>query len=211
MSLIKKLFGKLKSAVFGGNIYNTTEFAGAFGDLGTLIPFVTGYIVVAKLDPVGILVSLGILKIFVGLYFKTPVPIQPMKAIGAAAISNPGSITQGMIWGSGIFSALVWILMAITGAVSWLKKITAKPVMRGIMLGLGLSFAINGLKMMSGQWIIAAIAMIVAFLLLTNKYVPAMLVLLSNCPTVPCSSATGHPARVSGLARAGKPVPALCV
>lgn len=161
-----------------GNLYNATELAGAFGDLGTLIPFVVGYIVVAKLDPVGILVSLGILKIFVGLYFKTPVPIQPMKAIGASAIANPGTVSPGMIWGSGIFSALVWILMAVTGAVSWLNKITAKPVMRGIMLGLGISFAIEGVKMMSGQWVVAVIGMIIAFLLLTNKRFPAMLVLL---------------------------------
>ncbi len=178
MHLTVKPFVKLKSVIFGGNIYNTTEFAGAFGDLGTLIPFVVGYIVVNKLDPVGILVSLGILKIFVGLYFKTPVPIQPMKVIGAAAISNPGSITQGMIWGSGIFSAGIWIILAVTGAITWLSKITAKPVIRGIMLGLGLSFVIEGLKMMSGQWIIAAAGLIITFLLLTNKRLPAMLVLL---------------------------------
>ncbi len=168
----------LKRAIFGGKVYNTTEFAGAFGDLGTLIPFVVGYIVVNKIDPVGILVSLGILKIFVGLYFKTPVPIQPMKAIGAAAIANPGTVTQGMIWGSGLFSALIWILLAVTGAITWLSKITPKPVIRGIMLGLGISFIIEGLKMMSGQWVIAAVAMVIAFLLLTNKRLPAMLVLL---------------------------------
>jgi len=178
MELSAKSFASIRKAIFSGNIYNTTELAGAFGDLGTLIPFVVGYIVVNKLDPVGILVSLGILKIFVGLYFKTPVPIQPMKAIGASAISNPGSVTPGMIWGAGIFSAVVWIILAVTGAVSWLNKITAKPVMRGIMLGLGISFAIEGLKMMSGQWVIAVVAMIIAFLLLTNKHLPAMLVLL---------------------------------
>lgn len=169
----------IKKAIFGGNIYNTTEFAGAFGDLGTLIPFVIGYIVVNKIDPVGILISLGIVKIFVGLYFKTPVPIQPMKAIGAAAISNPGSISQGMIWGSGLFSAIIWMLMAVTGAISWLSKITAKPVIRGIMLGLGFSFIIEGLKMMGGQWVIAVAAMAIAFLLLASKRLPAMLVLLS--------------------------------
>jgi hypothetical protein len=178
MDLSAKSFASIRKTIFSGNIYNTTELAGAFGDLGTLIPFVVGYIVVNKLDPVGILVSLGILKIFVGFYFKTPVPIQPMKAIGASAISNPGSVTPGMIWGAGIFSAVVWIILAVTGAVSWLNKITAKPVIRGIMLGLGISFAIEGLKMMSGQWVIAVIAMVIAFLLLTNKHLPAMLVLL---------------------------------
>ena len=36
----------------------------------------------------GILVAFGLFKIVVGLYFKTPVPVQPMKAIGAAAIAG---------------------------------------------------------------------------------------------------------------------------
>jgi len=169
---------KSRFSFLKGNVYNLSELAGAFGDLGTLVPFVVGYIVVAKLDPVSILVTLGILKIFVGLYFKTPVPIQPMKAIGAAAIANPNTVTPGMIYGSGIFSAIVWILMAVTGAVTWLNKITAKPVMRGIMLGLGISFAIQGVNMMVTQWVVALCAMVIALLLLTNKRIPAMLVLL---------------------------------
>lgn len=177
MTLLSRTAVAIKR-VTGGNVYNASEFAGAFGDLGTLIPFVVGYIVVNKIDPVGILVSLGILKIYVGLYFKTPVPIQPMKAIGASAIANPQSISAGMIWGSGLFSALIWIVLALSGAATWLNKITAKPVMRGIMLGLGLSFVIDGLKMMSSQWIVAIIALLIAFLLLTSKRLPAMLVLL---------------------------------
>lgn len=36
-----------------GNDYNKMEFAGAFGDLGTLIPFVVGYITLNKMDPLG--------------------------------------------------------------------------------------------------------------------------------------------------------------
>ena len=36
-----------------GNDYNRMEFAGAFGDLGTLIPFVVGYITLNKMDPLG--------------------------------------------------------------------------------------------------------------------------------------------------------------
>ena len=74
-----------------GNDYNKMEFAGAFRDLGTLIPFVVGYITLNKMDPLGILVAFGVFKIFVGLYFKTPVPIQPMKAIGGMAIAHAGS------------------------------------------------------------------------------------------------------------------------
>jgi predicted benzoate:H+ symporter BenE len=162
-----------------GNDYNKMEFAGAFGDLGTLIPFVVGYITLNKMDPLGILVAFGVFKIFVGLYFRTPVPIQPMKAIGGMAISHAGSITQGMIWGSGIFTGLFWLLMGLTGAINWIEKITTKPVVRGIMLGLGLSFVVEGLGMMREIPWIAIGGIIITLFLLNSKRFPAMLCLLA--------------------------------
>jgi MFS superfamily sulfate permease-like transporter len=161
-----------------GNEYNKMEFAGAFGDLGTLIPFAVGYITLNKMDPLGILVAFGMFKIFVGLYFKTPIPIQPMKAIGGMAISHAGTITPGMIWGSGIFTGLFWLFMGLTGAVTWIEKVTTKPVVRGIMLGLGLSFITEGLSMMKGHPLIAIGGIVLTFFLLDNRRVPAMLVLL---------------------------------
>ena len=162
-----------------GNDYNKMEFAGAFGDLGTLIPFVVGYITLNKMDPLGILVAFGVFKIFVGLYFRTPVPIQPMKAIGGMAIAHPGSITPGMIWGSGVFTGLFWLLMGFTGAITWIEKITTKPVVRGIMLGLGLSFVVEGLSMMKGTPWIAIGGVMITLLLLNSKRFPAMLCLLA--------------------------------
>ncbi len=161
-----------------GNSYNKMEFAGAFGDLGTLIPFVVGYITLNKMDPLGILVAFGLFKIFVGLYFRTPIPIQPMKAIGGMAISHAGTITPGMIWGAGIFTGLFWLLMGLTGAITWIEKITTKPVVRGIMLGLGLSFIMEGLGMMRAQPVLAIGGVVITLLLLSSKRFPAMLVLL---------------------------------
>jgi len=162
-----------------GNDYNRMELSGAFGDLGTLIPFVVGYITLNKMDPLGILVAFGIFKIFVGLYFRTPVPIQPMKAIGGMAIAHAGSITPGMIWGSGIFTGLFWLLMGITGAITWIEKVTTKPVVRGIMLGLGLSFVVEGLGMMRGGPLSAIGGVLITLLLLNSKRFPAMLCLLA--------------------------------
>src|SRR4029453_1676973 len=95
----------------GGNVYNLQELAGAFGDLGTLIPFLVGYITISKMDPVGVLVGFGLFKISVGLYFKTPIPIQPMKAIGTAATSHAGALTAGAIWAAGLFTGVFWLLM----------------------------------------------------------------------------------------------------
>src|SRR4030043_203460 len=161
-----------------GNDYNKMEFAGAFGDLGTLIPFVVGYITLNKMDPLVILVAFGLFKIFGGLYFRTPVPIHPMKAIGGMAIAHSGTITHGMIWGSGIFTGLFWLLMGLTGAITWIEKITTKRVVRGIMLGLGLSFVVEGLGMMRGQPLFAVGGVIITLLLLNSKRFPAMLILL---------------------------------
>lgn len=161
-----------------GNDYNKMELAGAFGDLGTLIPFIVGYITLNKMDPLGILVAFGIFKIFVGLYFRTPVPVQPMKAIGGMAIAHAGSMTPGMIWGSGIFTGLFWLLMGITGAITWIEKVTTKPVVRGIMLGLGLSFIVEGLGMMKAQPLLAIGGAVITLLLLNSRRFPAMLVLL---------------------------------
>jgi MFS superfamily sulfate permease-like transporter len=160
------------------NDYNRMEFAGAFGDLGTLIPFVVGYITLNKMDPLGVLVAFGIFKIFAGLYFRTPVPIQPMKAIGGMAIAHAGTITHGMIWASGIFTGIFWLLMGLTGAITWIEKITTKPVVRGIMLGLGLSFIVEGLRMMREEPLFAIGGVIIILFLLANKRFPAMLALL---------------------------------
>jgi MFS superfamily sulfate permease-like transporter len=162
----------------GGNDYNLQELAGAFGDLGTLIPFLVGYITISHMDPVGVLVGFGLFKILVGLYFKTPVPIQPMKAIGTAAISHAGALTAGAIWAAGLFTGVFWLIMGLTGAVTWIAKLTSRPVIHGIILGLGLSFILEGVRMMETNPALALSAAALTFLLLSHEHIPTMLVLL---------------------------------
>lgn len=161
------------------NRYDVQEVAGAFGDLGTLIPFVIGYITLNRMDPAGILVAFGVFKLWAGLYFRTPVPIQPMKAIGTAAITHAGTITPGAIWTSGLFTGVVWFALGLTGAVTWIAKITRRPVVQGIVLGLGLGFMLEGVKMMQGDLLLAVLVVPLTFLLLARPHVPAMLVLLA--------------------------------
>lgn len=161
------------------NAYNVRELAGAFGDLGTFIPFLVGYLTVSKMDPIDVLVAFGIFKIFVGLYFRTPVPIQPMKAIGTAAITHPGLIAPGAILASGLFTGALWLLLGVTGAVTWIARITSRPIVQGLVLGLGLSLILEGVKLMEGDWLLAVAAMALTFVLLSYERVPAMLALLA--------------------------------
>jgi hypothetical protein len=112
----------------GKNRYDHLELAGAFGDLGTLIPFVVGYIAVMKVDPLGILFMLGLSQILGGLFYKTPMPVQPMKAIGGAAIASGGTMSLGMIFRAGGFAMWTMGTAFLTGVVlyqvlqrGWLK------------------------------------------------------------------------------------------
>lgn len=158
------------------NLYNQMEWAGAFGDIGTLIPFVVAYITIVKINPLGLLFMFGITLMASGFYYRTPIPIQPMKAIGAAAIA--GGISPAALFGSGLTTGLFWLLAGLTGAIRPIAKLATKPVVRGIMLGLGLSFMVDGVHRMLTAPVLAGIALVVTYLLLTNPKVPAMFMLL---------------------------------
>ncbi len=123
------------------NLYNKMEWAGAFGDIGTLIPFVVACITIVKVEPLGLLFMFGICLLAAGYYYRTPIPIQPMKAIGAAAIA--GGISPAALFGCGITTGLFWLAAGATGAIRPIAKLATKPLVRGIMLGLGLSFMVD--------------------------------------------------------------------
>jgi len=164
--------------VLVANRYDRMEWAGAFGDLGTLIPFVVGYITVLRMDPVGILLAFGLSKVASGLYYRTPMPVQPMKAIGGAAIGQGGVVTPEMVLGSGLVTGAIWLLLGLTGAVDRLARLASRPVVRGIVLGLGFSFMLESLRMMGTNPMVSAAGLVATYLLLSSRRLPAMFVLL---------------------------------
>lgn len=163
------------------NRFNRMEWAGAFGDLGTLIPFVVAYISLLKMDPYGILLAFGLAKIASGLYYRTPFPVQPMKAAGAIATTQAAQtlvITPNMVYGAGLVTGLIWLLLGITGMTRRVANLVGKPVAQGIILGLGFSFMLQGIRMMAADWLIGGCALVGTLLLLANRKIPAMLLLL---------------------------------
>jgi len=137
------------------NHFGKMEWAGAFGDVGTLIPFVVAYITIVKVEPLGLLFMFGLALMASGLYYRTPLPIQPMKAIGAAAVA--GGISLAALFGSGLTTGLFWLLAGVTGTIRPISKLATKPVVRGIMLGLGLSFMVDGVNRMRTAPVLAGI------------------------------------------------------
>ena len=149
------------------NKYNLDEWAGAFGDLGVFIPYVIGYVSIVGLNPVGVLFSFGILMIGAGLFYRTPMPIQPMKAIGGAAIASGGAISPQVIWGAGIATGIIWLLLGVSGSMKWIAKIITKPVLQGIMLGLGIAFMLEAVRMIKTNLVIGLVSL--ALILILNK------------------------------------------
>lgn len=161
--------------------FDRMEWAGSFGDLGTFIPFVVAYIAVVKVDPFGILLSFGAAMIACGLYYRTPFPVQPMKAIGAVAATQAAqtaTITPATLCGASLATGIVWLALGLTGTARYLAGHVPRFVTIGIVLGLGMGFMLQGVRTMSDGWIIAAVGLSGTLLLLTNRAVPAMFLLL---------------------------------
>lgn len=162
-----------------GNRFDRMEWAGAFGDLGTLIPFVAAYISVLKLDPFGVLFAFGACMLVCGLYYKTPFPVQPMKAIGAVAIVQAAqTVTPGAVYAAGLVTGILWLALGLTGLSARVAKLVPPSVVAGIVLGLGFGFMLEGVKMMQTNWLVAGIAGTGTLLLLRNRTLPAMFALL---------------------------------
>ncbi|TFG60962.1 MAG: hypothetical protein E4H29_01275 [Deltaproteobacteria bacterium] len=73
------------------------EVAGSFGDLATFLPLALGLITVNGMNPTSLFLSAGAMYISAGLYFRLPIPVQPLKATSAIAIAigaSPGTISM---------------------------------------------------------------------------------------------------------------------
>jgi hypothetical protein len=163
------------------NRYDRMEVAGAFGDLGTLVPFVVAYLAVLKMDPFGVLFAFGIAMVVCGTLYRTPIPVQPMKAAGAIATTQAAqtlTITPAMVYGAALVTGLVWLVLGLTGTAYRVASLVKRPIVIGIILGLGFGFMIEGAKIMSQNWWVSAAALLATSLLLTNRVIPAMFLLL---------------------------------
>lgn len=164
-----------------GNRYDLREWAGAFGDLGTLLPFVMAYLSVLHLDPFGVLFGFGVSMVVCGAWFKTPIPVQPMKAIGAVAVgqtAQTAALSAGVIQGACLGTGLLWLLLGASGIARRLGRWVSAPVAQGMMVGLALAFMGQGLQLMRQAWPLALAGLLVALLLARTTRLPAIFALL---------------------------------
>jgi SulP family sulfate permease len=127
--------------------FDRVELAGSLGDLGTLLPIVVAMILINKLSPSTVFLFFGLFYLFTGFYYRLPIPVQPLKAVGAIAIASPGLITESVIGASGIIFGAILLLLTISGTVDRLARLFTPPVVRGIQFALGLVFLRKGIEL----------------------------------------------------------------
>ncbi|RRT69613.1 hypothetical protein B296_00037223 [Ensete ventricosum] len=121
------------------------EVNGALGDLGTYIPIIMALALAKDLDLGTTLVFTGVYNIITGVIYGVPMPVQPMKSIAAVAIST-SSFGVPEIMAAGMCTSAVVFLLGATRLMELAYKFIPLPVVRGIQLAQGLSFAMTAVK-----------------------------------------------------------------
>ncbi|KAH6604854.1 sulfate transporter [Trichoderma cornu-damae] len=119
------------------------EISGSLGDLGTLLPLMIALAAKGYIDLGSTLVFSGVFNVLTGVVFGMPLPVQPMKAIAAAAISAREDPSMGVVIAAGQWVGAAVLIMSVTGLLRGAVAVVPIPVVKGIQLGAGLSLIIG--------------------------------------------------------------------
>jgi hypothetical protein len=158
--------------------FNRQELAGAFGDMGTDVPLLIGVALASHLDGTSVLIMFGAMQILTGLAYRMPMPVQPLKAMAAIVIAQ--QTAAPVLYGAGLAIGVTMLILAATGALTWLARVIPKSVVRGIQFGLGLQLASIALQRFvraegTGGYALAGVAFVLVVVLLGNRRLPAAL------------------------------------
>jgi len=124
--------------------FTPSEFAGSLGDLGTLLPLLLGLIAFNGLDAGRAIAFVGLAYIAAGLYYRVPVPVQPLKAVAMIAIAQ--GATLGQLRAAALWMAAIMLILAATRLANRINDVFPKVLVHGLQAGLGLMMVRSGLK-----------------------------------------------------------------
>lgn len=128
------------------------EVTGSIGDLSTFLPLAIGLIVVNGVNATSLFLSAGLLYIATGLYYGLPVPVQPLKATSAIAITMAAS--PETIAATAIFIGIILLAISLLSIQGLFDMLFPRPIVRGIQLGLSILLVKAGMKaiLQPGPW-----------------------------------------------------------
>ena len=148
------------------------ELNGALGDLGTLLPLTLATIALAGLAPTPVLLGFAVFYIGTAFYYRLPIPVQPMKTVGAVLLTTAASPT--VLATSGAMMGAILLVLGATGLITRLSRLVPQSVLAGLQLGLGIALAFVSFNLMASA---PALGLVTCAVLVALAFVP-------GCPSV---------------------------
>ena len=125
--------------------FDLQEWSGAFGDLGLLIPITAALVLSNGFNATSVLLVFGGAYILSALYYRLPMPVQPLKAMAAIAIAQ--GLGADVVSAGALLMAALLLALAATGLIQPISRLFTRPVIRGIQVAVGLLLIKAALKM----------------------------------------------------------------
>jgi SulP family sulfate permease len=132
--------------------FDRWELAGAFGDLGTLLPLAVALITLNHMNATSVFLVVGLTYALSGLFYRLPMPVQPLKAVAAIAIT--AGLSASVVSASGIIMGVLLLALAITGLINPIGKLFPLRIIRGIQVGVGLFLVKAGVSLVTKHQVI---------------------------------------------------------
>ncbi|MFC1500309.1 putative sulfate/molybdate transporter [Candidatus Zixiibacteriota bacterium] len=134
------------------NAFTLSEWAGAVGDLGILLPFAFALVIFNEFPPERLLFLWGLTYIVTGWYYRVPVSVQPLKAMAVIAIAAGFGVPE--LASTAIFFGTLMIILSVTGVIGILQRFFSISLIRGIQMGLGFILFQTSVTMITGRGLI---------------------------------------------------------
>jgi SulP family sulfate permease len=118
--------------------FSRRELSGAVADLGVLVPIAVALIVQNGLSPTAVLLPAGLLYVVVSFVYRLPVPVQPLKALGAIAIAK--GLGADEIAAAALILGSIFVVLGRIGALDLAARAFPRALIRGVQLTVGLLF-----------------------------------------------------------------------
>ena len=128
------------------NRFGLSEWSGAVGDLGTLLPLAFTLVIFNGFEISRLFLLWGLVYVLAGSYFKVPLSVQPLKAMTVIAITLGLSVE--FLAGTAFFYGILLIILSATGVIKWLQKWFSAALIRGIQFGIGLILAHKAIQLL---------------------------------------------------------------
>jgi hypothetical protein len=115
------------------------ELAGGLGDTGLFIPIAVAMITLNGLNATAVFVVTGLVYAATAVYFRVPVPVQPLKAFAAAAIAL--QLSAETIAAGALLMAAAMAALAAWNLADWLAERFPMVLVRGIQASVALLLA----------------------------------------------------------------------